>query len=361
MIGETIPLKFAIIGCGRIAVRHSELLGNNAVSGAKLVAVCDHVPGKAHSIGTKFSVPSFLDPHDMVRSADPDVLVILTESGLHAPLVIELAHHGKHLVVEKPMALRLSDADKMIEVCDKAGIKLFVVKQNRFNTPIVQLRKALDQGRFGKLVLGTVRVRWCRTQDYYNQAPWRGTWAMDGGVLSNQASHHIDMLEWMMGEVESVYALATTRLVNIEAEDTAVVSLKFRNGALGLIEATSATRPKDLEGSISILGEGGSVEVGGFAMNQIKTWQFCEKLPEDEEVINKFSVNPPSVYGFGHKGYYDHVVNSILHGGPNLIDGLAGRKSIELINAIYESIETGRPIQMRFIPSRSKLGGSFGG
>ena len=184
---------------------------------------------------------------------------------------------------------------------------------------------------------------------------------MDGGVLSNQASHHIDMLEWMMGDVESVYAISSTRLVNIEAEDTAVVSLKFLNGALGVIEATSATRPKDLEGSISILGEGGSVEIGGFAMNEIKTWQFCEKKPEDEEVISKYSVNPPNVYGFGHKAYYEHVIESILHGGPNLIDGLAGRKSLELINAIYESIETGRPVNLRFNPSRSRLGGHLRG
>ncbi len=182
---------------------------------------------------------------------------------------------------------------------------------------------------------------------------------MDGGVLSNQASHHIDMLEWMMGDVDSVFALATTRLVKIETEDTAVVSLKFRNGALGLIEATSATRPRDLEGSISILGEGGSVEVGGFAMNQIKTWQFCENRPEDDQVIAKYSVNPPNVYGFGHQAYYEHVVDSILNCGPNLIDGLAGRKSLELINAIYESIETGQPVHLRFNPSRSRLGGHF--
>lgn len=360
-MGETAPIKFALVGCGRIAVRHSELLGNNVISGARLAAVCDPVSEKAQTIASKFSVPAFVDHHEMVRSVDPDVLVILTESGLHAPLAIELASYGKHLVVEKPMALRLADADRMIEVCDKAGIKLFVVKQNRFNTPIVQLRKAIDQGRFGKLVLGTVRVRWCRPQEYYDQARWRGTWAMDGGVLSNQASHHIDMLEWMMGDVDSVYAMASTRLVNIEAEDTAVVSLRFRNGALGLIEATSATRPKDLEGSISILGEGGSVEVGGFAMNKIKTWQFCESMPDDDEVMEKYSVNPPSVYGFGHQAYYEHVVHSILHGGPNLIDGLAGRKSLELINAIYESIETGQPVNLRFNPSRSRLGGHLRG
>ncbi len=179
---------------------------------------------------------------------------------------------------------------------------------------------------------------------------------MDGGVLSNQASHHIDMLEWMMGDVESVYAFGGTRLVNIEAEDTAVVSLRFCNGALGVIEATTATRPKDLEGSISLLGECGAVEVAGFAMNKIKTWQFCNSTIEDEEVVTKYSVNPPNVYGFGHQAYYEHVVESILNSGPNLIDGLAGRKSLELITAIYESIETGQPVQLRFHPSRARLG-----
>ena len=349
-------LNFALVGCGRISRRHAELLGCGVIPNARLVAVSDRIFPLAEKNGELYGVASYSDPHEMMRLAKPDVVVVLAESGFHANLVLELAQYGKHIVVEKPMALRLSDADKMIEVCDKAGIKLFVVKQNRFNVPIVKLRQALEVGRFGKLVLGTVRVRWCRTQEYYDQAPWRGTWAMDGGVLSNQASHHIDMLEWMMGDVESVQAMASTRLVDIEAEDTAVVTLKFTSGALGIIEATTATRPKDLEGSISILGEKGTVEVGGFAMNEIKTWQFSESLPEDQETITKFSVNPPNVYGFGHQAYYEHVVHSIINGGPNLIDGLAGRKSLELINAIYEAIETGRKVNLRFHPERSRLG-----
>ena len=179
---------------------------------------------------------------------------MLTASGSHAQHVVELAPYGADIVVEKPMALTLEDADKMIEVCDRHGVRLFVVKQNRFNVPVVQLRKALDAGRFGKLVLGTVRVRWCRPQSYYDQDSWRGTWAHDGGVLTNQASHHIDLLEWMMGDVESVFAKSITALVDIEAEDTAIVTIKFKNGALGIIEATTAARPKDLEGSLSVLG-----------------------------------------------------------------------------------------------------------
>jgi len=281
---------------------------------------------------------------------------VLTESGLHADHVVELARYGKHIVVEKPMALTLSDADRMIAACDQFKVKLFVVKQNRFNVPVVKLREALEAGRFGKLVLGTVRVRWCRPQSYYDQASWRGTWAMDGGVLSNQASHHVDLLEWMMGEVDSVYATATTALADIEAEDTAVVTLRFRNGALGIIEATTAARPKDLEGSLSVLGEFGTVEIAGFAVNEMRTWNFADATPDDARVLEEFSVNPPNVYGFGHQAYYEHVVDCILNDRQHLVDGLEGRKSLELITAIYESIETGVPVNLRFNPKRCRLG-----
>lgn len=351
-------LRFGLVGCGRIAKRHSELLGLNQIEGACLAAVCDTESSKAGEIAERFSVPSFSDMHDMMRSIDVDVVVVLTESGNHARDVVALAPHGKHIVVEKPMALTLDDADAMIDACDRSGVKLFVVKQNRFNVPVVKLREALEAGRFGKLILGTIRVRWSRNQAYYDQAPWRGTWAMDGGVLTNQASHHVDMLEWMFGEVESVFARSTTALANIEAEDTAVVTLQFRNGALGVIEATTAARPKDLEGSISVLGEGGTVEIGGFAVNEMKIWNFVEPQPDDEEVLEKYSVNPPNVYGFGHQAYYEHVVDSIVNNTRHLVDGLQGRKSLELINAIYESIETGLEVRMRFRPKHCRLGGA---
>jgi UDP-N-acetyl-2-amino-2-deoxyglucuronate dehydrogenase len=350
-------LNFALVGCGRIAKRHSELLGLQQIKGATLVSVCDLMEVKAKKIAEQFSISYHTDMHQMMQKEKIDVVVVLTESGNHAKNVIDLAQYGKHIVVEKPMALTLDDADAMIQACDKSGAKLFVVKQNRFNVPIVKLREALDQGRFGRLVLGTVRVRWCRPQDYYDQAPWRGTWAMDGGVLTNQASHHVDMLEWMMGDVESVFARGVTALAKIEAEDTAVVTLKFRNGALGVIEATTAVRPQDLEGSISILGEGGTVEVAGFAVNKMKTWNFVDALTGDEEVMDKYSVNPPNVYGFGHQAYYEYVVDCISNSGPHLVDGLVGRKSLELINAIYESIETGKEVYLRFKPKYCKLGG----
>lgn len=350
-------LKFGLVGCGRIAKRHSELLGHRQIAGARLAAVCDVVPEKAQRIGEQFSVPHFTDMHAMMREADLDVVVVLTESGRHAAHVVALAAYGKHIVVEKPMALTLDDADAMIEACNAAGVHLFVVKQNRFNVPVQKLREAMKQGRFGKLVMGTVRVRWCRPQSYYDQDAWRGTWALDGGVLTNQASHHVDLLEWMMGDVVSVFAMGTTALANIEAEDTAVVTLRFKNGALGVIEATTAVRPKDLEGSISVLGENGTVEIGGFAVNKMLVWNFTERQAEDDTILEKYSVNPPNVYGFGHQAYYEHVVDCLINKKPHMVDGLVGRKSIELINAIYESIETGKEISLRFQPKRCKLGG----
>jgi UDP-N-acetyl-2-amino-2-deoxyglucuronate dehydrogenase len=351
-------LRFALVGCGRISKRHGDLLGDGVIRNATLAAVCDIDAKKMEYLKKKYGVPGYVDFHAMMKSEQLDAVVVLTESGNHANHVIELAQYRKHIVVEKPMALRLSDADKMIEACDANSIKLFVVKQNRFNKPITKLREALVQGRFGKLVLGSVRVRWCRDQNYYDQDKWRGTWEMDGGVLTNQASHHLDMLQWMMGDVDEIYAFGATRLVDIEAEDTAVVSLRFSNGALGSVEATTAARPKDQEGSISILGENGLVEVGGFAMNEIKAWQFKRETELDAEVKERFSVNPPNVYGFGHKEFYDHVVASILSESPNIIDGIAGRKSLEIINAIYESMERRRPICLRYKPKSFRLGGS---
>lgn len=351
-------IRIAIVGCGRVSKRHCELLAGKKITGIELAAVCDICPDKAERTGKQWNVPYFTDMHKMMQEMQNtiDVVSILTESGNHAPHTLELAPYGKHIIVEKPMALSLDDADAMIHACDTAGIKLFVIKQNRFNVPVMKVREALEAGRFGKMVMGTVRVRWCRPQSYYDQDSWRGTWAMDGGVLTNQASHHVDLLEWMLGDVESVFAKSRTALVNIEAEDTAVVMLKFRNGALGIIEATTATRPKDLEGSLSLLGERGSVVIGGFAVNQLETWNFDPVLPEDATVIEQFSVNPPDVYGFGHRSYYEHVVKCLETGGQQLVDGLEGRRSLELIMAIYESIETQKEIFLRFAPQRCKLG-----
>lgn len=349
-------IRIALLGCGRIARRHADILASGQINGGRLVAVCDTVRERADGLASQYDVPAFYSMDDLLDQGDIHVVSVLTPSGMHAEHAMAVAKAGKQVVVEKPMALRLADADAMIRACDEAGVMLFVIKQNRFNVPVVKAREALDSGRFGKMVLGTIRVRWCRDQSYYDTDDWRGTWRYDGGVLANQASHHIDMLEWFMGDVESVHARAITALVDIETEDTAVVTLKFRNGALGIIEATTATRPKDMEGSISILGEHGAVEIAGFALNNIRTWQFSPKLPNDDEIVERFSVNPPNVYGFGHQAYYQHVVECVTTGRPALVDGIEGRRSLELISAIYESIETGREVVMHFQPKRCRLG-----
>ena len=351
-------LGFALVGCGRIAVKHAQLLGGGEIPGARLVAVCDMVPERAESLGTKHGVPHFADMHEMMEAhdADIDVVCVLSESGRHAEHTVALARHGKHVVVEKPMALTLPDADAMIAACDEAGIRLFVVKQNRYNLPVVKMREALEAGRFGDLVMGTVRVRWSRDQAYYDQDAWRGTWALDGGVFTNQASHHIDLLEWCMGPPATVFTRTRTALVDIESEDTGVAVITFKSGALGVVEATTAIRPKDLEGSLSLLGAHGNVEIGGFAVNQMRHWNFAEGLPGDAEVVEKYSENPPNVYGFGHVAYLRHVVDVLSNGAQSLVDGSEGRKSLELIHAIYQSAETGTEITIGPDSHSEKLG-----
>ena len=352
-------LKFALIGCGRISKKHIEVLTKHLTDKAELVAVSDPQGNRAEKVGKKIGIP-FYKSYDDMFSEHPeiDVVNILTESGNHAKHTIDIVKKfKKHVVVEKPMALTLEDADEMIRTCDEAGIKLFVVKQNRYNLPVMKLREVLEKGKFGKLVMGSVRVRWCRPQAYYNQDEWRGTWAMDGGVFTNQASHHVDLLEWMLGEPVSVFAKSQTALVDIETEDTGVAIITFKNGAIGVVEATTATRPKDLEGSLSILGEKGSVVIEGFAVNEMKTWNFEGQDEEKrEKILKNYNEKPNNVYGFGHIHYLDNVCESLLNNKKALVDGLEGRKSLELINAIYESIETGREVSLRFQPNKCKLG-----
>lgn len=353
-------IGFALVGCGRIARKHANNLASDKIPEAALIAVCDINIDRAKQIGEEFNVPYFANYHEMFESIGEkiDVVNILTPSGMHAEHCIDIAaKYNKHIVVEKPMALTLQDADAMIKACDMAGVKLYVVKQNRFNLPIIKLREAVESDRFGKMVMGTVRVRWSRDQQYYDQDEWRGTWRFDGGVFANQAIHHIDLLQWMMGDVESVYAISATQLVNIEVEDTGAVLLKFTNGAIGIIEATTATRPHDLEGSLSLMGENGSVEIGGFAVNELKTWRFTNYPDESEsELQREYAQNPPDVYGYGHTHYLNNVINSILNQKSALVDGLEGRKSLEIVTAIYESIETGREVFINFKPTKCKLG-----
>lgn len=350
-------IGIALVGAGAISRRHAGLLSSDLLPQFRFLGVHDLNAEAAAALTAQHGGRVYASLEELATDSELGAIAVLTPSGSHASLVSALAPYGKPIIVEKPMALQLDEADAIIRDCDRYGVRLFVVKQNRFNPPVVRLRQAIEEGRFGKLVLGTVRLRWCRDQAYYDQASWRGTWEHDGGVLTNQASHHIDLLLWMMGEVESVFAMSTTALVNIEAEDTAVVTLRFRNGALGVIEATTATRPKDLEGSISVLGEWGAVEIGGFAANRMKTWQFTDPRAEDAEAFaGEDLIDQHPLKAYAHEQFYHHVSDCLETGRQQLIDGLEGRRSLEVISAIYESIETGREIFLRFKPRSCRLG-----
>ena len=348
-----MKLKAILIGCGRIAKKHIEVLGQ--IPDVTIVGVCDVQVERAEEISRLSGAPAFYNHLEMASKLKPDIGVVLTDSGSHVSVALSLVPYVKNLIVEKPMALTLDDADSLIEACAYSGVRLFVVKQNRYNLPVLKLRSALEKGRFGKMSMGTVRVRWCRRQKYYDQDAWRGTWRKDGGVFANQASHHIDLLQWMMGPVESVQAYTTTRLVDIETEDVGIAILRFVSGALGVIEATTATRPKDLEGSLSILGEHGSVVISGFAVNKIATWNFTHTDPDDAK-IDDFSCNPPDVYGFGHHKFYQDILGCIESGKRAMLDGFEGRKSLELIIAIYQAAMTRKEVRLRYIPEHVPLG-----
>lgn len=350
-------MNFVIFGCGSIAKKHAYCI-QNYLPGSKVIACYDIDSKRAQSFASEIGIEkSYSDTDRMFNEIGDqiDIINILTPSGVHAQNVFELVKYGKPIIVEKPIALRLSDADAIIKACDLHGVRLFVVHQNRYNPAIVKAREAFEQGRFGKMVMGTIRLRWKRDQAYYDAANWRGTWKYDGGVFTNQASHHIDMLGWFFGDIVSVTAAATTRLVNIECEDTGAAILKFSSGAMGIIEATTAARPKDLEGSISILGEKGTVVIGGFFMNKLQTWEFEDKQPVDDIVFEKYGDNPKD-FAFNHGEYLKGVIHALENKKAGLVDGIEGRKSLELISAIYESVETGREVPLRFKPRYCKLG-----
>ncbi len=349
-------MKFALVGCGEIAKKHVHVI-QNYIDNAEISGLCDVVVERAEKFSDTLNVPAFPSIKQMMETigSEIDIVNILTPSGIHRQNIMDVVKYGKPIVVEKPIALRLDEADDIIRACDNHDVKIFVVHQNRYNLPVIKAREAFVRGRFGKLVIGTVRLRWKRDQAYYDSADWRGTWAYDGGVFTNQASHHIDMLTWFMGPVETVKATGTTRLANIECEDTGAALLKFSNGALGIIEVTTATRPKDLEGSISILGEKGTVVIGGFFMNELTTWEFEDRQPADDVICEKYGKNP-SGWGYNLGEYLKDVINAINNNKAGLVDGLEGRKALELISAIYESIETGNEITLRFQPKKCKLG-----
>lgn len=337
---------FALAGCGRISKNHVDTLLELEKEGrAKLVSCCDPVPERACAVAERTGCQPFPSMESMLEAVKCDVVSICTPSGLHPNHVETAARYGRHALSEKPAGTSLSSVDRAIDACDEKGVGYFVVKQNRFNKTIALLRRTLEAGRFGRLYLLSSNVFWTRPQDYYDQAKWRGTWEFDGGALSNQASHYVDMMQWMGGAVESVQAFNATLARRIEAEDTITVNLKYRSGALGSINVTNLTYPKNLEGSITLLGEKGTVRIGGVALNTIEQWQFDAPDPMDEEV-NDANTNPASVYGFGHLPFYRHVLDVLDGSEEPLLTGREGRKTVEIIQAAYESARMGRTVQI---------------
>ena len=335
--------RIALVGCGRISKNHFDAI--DKIDGLELVAVCDADPVRAEQAASQQGVDCFTSYEKMLKDAKADVITIATPSGLHADQGVEAAQAGKHVVMEKPMAISLTGADALVHACDKAGVQLFVVKQNRLNPPIQLLKHAIDKDRFGRIYMASCTVHWARPQEYYDQAPWRGTWEFDGGAFMNQASHYVDLIQWLMGPVESVMAKTATLARRIETEDSGVAILKFRSGALGSIEVTMLAYPRNLEGSITILGEKGSVKIGGTAVNKVDLWQFAE-YDDDDKLIEAVETNPPNVYGLGHQGYYRNVLAVLRGEAKPDTDGRAGRKSLELILGIYESAKTGREVPL---------------
>ena len=335
--------RIALVGCGRISKNHFDAISK--IDGLEIAAVCDEIGERAHEAGDNLGVPSYGNYERMLAETECDVVTIATPSGLHPSQGVIAARAGKHVVTEKPMAISLAGADELVRACDEAGVHLFVVKQNRLNRPIQLLKKAVDSGRFGKIYMANCTVRWARPQDYYDQAPWRGTWKYDGGAFMNQASHYVDLIQWMMGPVDSVVAKTATLARKIETEDSGAAVIKFQSGALGVLEVTMLTYPRNLEGSFTILGEQGTVKIGGTAVNKVEHWLFAEP-DADDKLIEQMNTNPPNVYGFGHEGYYRNVL-SVLRGEAKAdTDGREGRKSLELILGIYESAKSGREVKL---------------
>lgn len=347
-------LRFAIIGCGRISYKHVEALLQNSDE-AVLVSVCDiietNADAKKKEYETKINdnsitVNVYTDYKEMLEKETIDVVTIATESGYHPEIAIYCMNRGIHVIVEKPMALSIEDADKMIESAKKNNVKLCVSHQNRFNAPIQKLRTAVEDDRFGKLVNGTARILWNRNMGYYEQAPWRGTWELDGGTLMNQCIHNIDLLQWMMGgDIDTVYSLSDTYLRDIEAEDFGAILIRFKNGAVGIVEGSACVYPKNLEETLSIFGEKGTVAIGGLAVNKIETWRFGDGLDSEADILAAQEGDPDTVYGFGHTPLFKDMIDAINNNKEPLISGEEGKKGMSIILAAYKSRLTGLPVK----------------
>jgi UDP-N-acetyl-2-amino-2-deoxyglucuronate dehydrogenase len=335
-------IRVAIVGCGRISRNHFLAIERHAVD-IELVAICDINRDVLSEHVDRYRVPGYLRIDEMLQSASIDIVILCTPSGLHPDQTILAATHGVNVVTEKPMATRWRDGLRMVKACDEAGVRLFVVKQNRRNTTLQLLKRAITEGRFRKIHLVQLNVFWSRPQSYYDQGDgWRGTWEFDGGAFMNQASHYVDLLDWLVGPVERVHAITSTAR-SIEAEDTGVVNIKWRNGALGSMSVTMLTYPRNFEGSITLLGETGTVRVGGVAVNEIQNWEFADRRSYDDSV-KEVSYETTSVYGVGHPLYYANLVEVMRGVAHAETDGRAGLRSLEVLTAIYRSARDGLPV-----------------
>lgn len=338
------PIRFALVGCGRIAANHFEALAAHQPE-AELVAVADVDPARLAAAVERTGARGFPSLDALLAGSDADCVILATPSGIHAAQAIRAAEAGRHVVTEKPMATRWQDGTRMVQACDAAGVHLFVVKQNRRNATLQLVKRAVDARRFGRIWMVNVNVFWTRPQAYYDSAPWRGTWEFDGGAFMNQASHYVDLLDWLIGPVESVQAYTATLARHIEVEDTGVMSIKWRSGALGSMNVTMLTYPRNFEGSITILGEHGTVRIGGVAVNRVDHWEFAEPHAMDAEVPQA-SYDTGSVYGFGHRAYYENVISVLRGRAQPDTDGREGLHSLELLIATYLSARDARRVSL---------------
>jgi UDP-N-acetyl-2-amino-2-deoxyglucuronate dehydrogenase len=333
------PIRFALVGCGRISANHIGALAEHT-GRAELVAVCDTDAQRLAAAAQRTGAQPFSSLEALLTAGTADVVALTTPSGLHPQQAIACARAGRHVVSEKPMATKWDEGVAMVRACRDAGVKLFVVKQNRLNATLQRLKRAIDGGRFGRIHMVTVNVFWTRPQSYYDDAPWRGRWDLDGGAFMNQASHYVDMVDWLVGPVDNVHAYTATQLRAIEAEDSGVMSLRLRTGGLASINVTMLTHPRNLEGSITVLGERGTVRVGGVAVNRIEHWEFADPQPEDA-TVKEADTAPSSVYGFGHPLYYANVIDTLRGEAHAQVDGYEGLRSLEVIIAAYRSARDG--------------------
>ncbi len=343
-------MKYALIGCGRIATNHMKAAVNNKL---EIVGVCDILPEKMeeillkHELEKEESIHRYTDYKELLELEKPELVSIATESGNHAEIALYCIDKGVHVIIEKPMAMSIDDANKIIEAAEKKHVKVSACHQNRFNVAVQELRKAIEAGRFGKISHGSIHVRWNRNHGYYDQASWRGTWAQDGGALMNQCIHGIDLLRWMMGdEVEEVYGATRQQFHDyLEAEDVGMAVVKFKNGAIGTIEGTTNVYPKNLEETLYIFGEKGTVKIGGTSTNNIDVWDFADETEDD--VKNKGLEEATSnVYGNGHTSLFADVMDAIENDRTPYVDAVAGRNALEMILSIYKSQKTGQPVKL---------------